>query len=227
MNMKFYFNEDKTPIEYIDNTESKNNDIEIKSNIIIQFLEEIIKGDVIQLPELDKVDQTYFTSEYGMGNCFQASVATLFSIPLDSVPDLRPFEGVYQKEIFKRWLTKLGFGFIQVGGHDIQRGYYLVTGPCDRAGTDMISHVVVMRDGEYYFDPHPSRQGISYIYSTYILYPLNIAAMRVSGSNKSFIKKAAVAARKTMQEMDLRNTFIKNLSSPRIFTKERASSWEE
>ena len=55
-------------------------------------------------------------------------------------------------------------------GRDVPRGYAIASGPSPR-GTN-IQHAVVVKDGELWHDPHPSRAGVLSIETYEVLIPL-------------------------------------------------------
>jgi hypothetical protein len=123
----------------------------------------------------NKVDQTYFTSLEEMGNCLQAAIATLLGLRLDQVPDLRPgdknnvrYES--QRSKLDRWLESFDYKHMDFEGDPIERGLYLATGWTTRA--KHLKHVVVMLDGETWHDPHPTREGIAFVDSTTMVFPI-------------------------------------------------------
>lgn len=116
------------------------------------------------------VDQTQFAGEGAGGNCVQASVASILGLPLTDVPHFlevadRPEEW---ELAFMDWLEERGVGYIRRSGEWVFDGYYLASGPSPRG----VHHMVVYRDGRLAHDPHPSREGILAVKSTWVLCPL-------------------------------------------------------
>ena len=124
------------------------------------------------------VDQTQFVGDGVGGNCVQASVASILNLPLADVPHFlevgdRPEEW---ELAMMDWLEDRGIGYIRREGEWIFDGYYLASGPSPRG----ISHMVVYHDGSLAHDPHPSRAGISEVKRTWVLAPLDPAAIRLT-----------------------------------------------
>lgn len=97
----------------------------------------------------------------GNGNCLQAAVASLLDLPLSQVPH------------FVRWPDwEIRFmNFMKEHGTPVTLGPYSGTstgigiGPTIRDTT----HAVVLKDGQMYWDPHPSRDGllrVTHVYAT-------------------------------------------------------------
>ena len=99
------------------------------------------------------------------GNCFQASVASVLEVPLESVPHfcLKYSAGKWFFE-FKKWLEKnhgMTANMFLVSDNEewlsAQRGYSLAGGKSPRGD---FMHSVVYLDGKIIHDPHPSNDGI-------------------------------------------------------------------
>jgi hypothetical protein len=126
------------------------------------------------------VDQTQFVGEGAGGNCVQASLASILDLPLDAVPHfLETADQPSHWELaFMDWLEERGVGYIRREGEWIFDGYYLASGPSPRG----VSHMVVYRDGSLAHDPHPSRAGILSISRTWVLAPLDPAAIKLAAA---------------------------------------------
>lgn len=127
------------------------------------------------------VDQTQFAGEGAGGNCVQASLASILNLPLSEVPHFlevadRPEEW---ELAFMDWLEERGVGFIRREGEWIFDGYYLASGPSPRG----VSHMVVYHDGKLAHDPHPSRAGILEVKRTWVLAPLDPAAITLTSAS--------------------------------------------
>lgn len=123
------------------------------------------------------VDQTQFAGQGAGGNCVQASVASILELSLSEVPhflEIAP-EPVQWEFAMMDWLEERGIGFIRREGEWIFDGYYLASGPSPRG----VSHMVVYHDGELAHDPHPSRAGILEVKRTWVLAPLDPAAIKL------------------------------------------------
>lgn len=107
-----------------------------------------------------------------LGNCLQAAVATLLSLPLDQVPHFAECPWDWVKEMVD---------FAREHGHQIvwrttgdRPSFGLVFGPSIR-GTD-VTHAVAVVDSQEW-DPHPSRAGLT-AESTYVDWILSEASVR-------------------------------------------------
>lgn len=118
------------------------------------------------------VNQTIFGDA---GNCMAASVASVFEVPLASVPDLR---GEAWWPALANWLRNLGWAplYFQALPHDFV-GYCLGLGDGPRGRR----HAVVWRGGPQggiAHDPHPSRAGlIAWPHGYVVFAPLNPGGM--------------------------------------------------
>lgn len=87
------------------------------------------------------------------GNCFEACLASILEIPLESIPH---FVG---DDWWERYLEHFGARgvellYVPLGG-GVPKGYSAAGGPSPRhAG---VMHSVVCLDGEMVWDPHPRR----------------------------------------------------------------------
>ena len=129
------------------------------------------------------VDQDIFTDpEKGtIGNCFQASIASLLEIPLSEVPH---FYGDGEQQgwfKFREWLRErydmevATFPPHTGGAIKFLEGcYYLVSGWTVR-GTN---HMCVGRDGHVIHDPHPSKAGLLSQETFTVLIPTDPARLR-------------------------------------------------
>ena len=92
------------------------------------------------------------------GNCLQAAVATVVRLPLDAVPHFSAF--VWWPQALTLWAYGRG---LRVMGErataipEIPGRTYIVGGKSPRG----VAHVVVGRNGQVVWDPHPSRDGIT------------------------------------------------------------------
>lgn len=116
------------------------------------------------------------------GECVRASYATLLGIPIDHIPRLDPGslrEGEEQGDRERAWLASIGYGLVEITTDpddtmpDIVLGcvpevYHLMSGISPRG----FGHRCVGFAGRVAWDPHPSRAGLSSIYSIGFLVPL-------------------------------------------------------
>ncbi len=113
------------------------------------------------------------------GNCTQAAFATLLGLPLAEVPDFnnihsdKPHSGWYWNHLRTFALSK-GYHLQTFGGECSLPGLYMASGPSVRG----VPHMVVMKDGHIYHDPHPSRAGLLSIACLYVLLPVDPAELQ-------------------------------------------------
>lgn len=105
------------------------------------------------------VDQTQFRSDGHHGNCFQASVASILELPLDSVPNFAEVHGSYFMKGFRAWVAERGLGTVYLNGCATWPGgaHSIATGKSPRGN---FLHSVVWFGRRIAHDPHPSRDGI-------------------------------------------------------------------
>jgi len=111
--------------------------------------------------------QTLFYDIDGVGNCFEACVASIFEIDLKDVPN---FHGKNWFIQFFEWLHKKGYtsyGTLYTekvqnyhGGVD---GFFIVAGRSPRGDHIKGGHAVVYKEGKLVHDPHPDGTGIKSI----------------------------------------------------------------
>lgn len=120
------------------------------------------------------------TSLYPRGNCWQTAVACVLDLPAEALPS--QFDSYYEdvdgsgvvrirmnyNNPLQAYLNK-HHGLAYVEFHQPQEalaqlaihGYHLITGTSVRsADYDGTRHVVVGKDGQVAWDPHPSRAGL-------------------------------------------------------------------
>lgn len=99
------------------------------------------------------------------GNCFQACLASVFEIPIESVPEFTEMSDLEWRKQFQDWCikkfdvmpidllveNKKSFGWVPLG-------YHLINGPSPRGNN--FWHSVVGYNGNMIFDPHPSKEGL-------------------------------------------------------------------
>lgn len=117
------------------------------------------------------IDQTtFYTPETPRnGNCGEAAVASILGLTLEEVPRFSregPDSFAYW-ESFEQFLNSLGWEVLLMSGNYQADCMYLASGPSLRG----CSHMVVMRNGELWHDPHPSRQGIIRVEHVHLLVP--------------------------------------------------------
>ena len=108
------------------------------------------------------VDQTNI--EPGSGNCLQACLASIFELPIDSVPNFF-LHGTDWLEALDKWLdVRFGLSvvllkFHREPGFTRPRGWCIASGPT----SGYPKHSVVWRDGSILHDPHPERPGLHHL----------------------------------------------------------------
>lgn len=123
---------------------------------------------------------------YPYGNCVEAAVATLLSLPIEAIPDARSdpeSQGLKGEDylaarnfILHAWLERVcGLTLVEgPGDHPPWIGqtaaplYWIASGPSPRG----LNHVVVMADLDMVWDPHSSREGLKSIEKWMVLVPL-------------------------------------------------------
>lgn len=115
------------------------------------------------------VDQTTFfdPEKPGNGNCTEAAVASILSIPLEDVPRFYTGEGAADFwEKFEAFFEARGLFPVHRSPSEPRYDfYYLASGPAPR-GCD---HMVVMRGNDLAHDPHPSRAGLLKVTHTWVI----------------------------------------------------------
>lgn len=142
---------------------------------------------------MKKVYQTRFggtdSPEGEQGNCFQASVASVFEIPLEEAFDCIPY---YRKDDvgkpideslefieFNKWLSKYGFQSIYIQGFPMPRmttlrGFHLL----EVESTTLIqgeTHIVVIQDDKIVHDPNRNAKEIGKTVGVYLIVPMDPA----------------------------------------------------
>lgn len=103
------------------------------------------------------------------GNCWQTAVACLLDVAIDDLPSQVEIEargGSYNNALQDYLGKHHGLALVvlrlPVEAYAQLRvvGYHLMIGATERTATNGVHHVVVGRDGEMVWDPHPSRAGL-------------------------------------------------------------------
>ncbi len=105
------------------------------------------------------------------GNCFQASVASILEIPIESVPD--PGHDDLWFDRFRRWCisTHALEPFMLDVNHSVTpSGFHLIGGASRTGG---LYHCVVGFAGEMVHDPHPCGNGLEVVTSRTVFAPLD------------------------------------------------------
>jgi hypothetical protein len=104
-----------------------------------------------------------------VGNCYQASVASLLGLPLNDVPDFGQEDD--PERSYTTFVGKRGFIVLKPPTTLKPNCYYLAFGPSVVTGRP---HVVVYRAGKLSHDPHKGRNGLSSVEVIHILVPMEI-----------------------------------------------------
>ncbi len=98
------------------------------------------------------------------GDCFRASVASLFSLPLSEVPHFYR-KGNEENALadFRAWLRAQGYAYLDLQWNAyslpyLDGAYHLLTGPSPRFPE--FNHCVLGFAGEIHHDPHPDGGGL-------------------------------------------------------------------
>ena len=102
------------------------------------------------------IKQTKLHSESQRGNCFAAAIASVLDMPLHAIPKFEECkkEGEWQKVLFD-WLYLIGWD-VEIDYKKAPKGFSIAGGTSIRG----IKHAVVVKDGEFIHDPHPSNDFI-------------------------------------------------------------------
>lgn len=114
------------------------------------------------------------------GNCFSACLASLFGVPLDTVPNFAKLGEANWGKNINAWLKDKGYGMIFVSTNPENLASYpgiLIVAGYTQRSKDVL-HAVLWHDGKLLFDPHPDNSGILEPLTMDILYPLD--PMRVA-----------------------------------------------
>lgn len=108
-------------------------------------------------------DQNILHAEGEVGNCLQATLASILGRPLEAIPHFALLGEVHWWDCLQAWLNAEGYWidyaphtYAAEGGEVLPRCW--LSGPSPRG----FSHAVVgdTATGEMLHDPHPSRSGI-------------------------------------------------------------------
>lgn len=128
----------------------------------------------VMTPHWKKQTQ-FYEKGVSQGNCMQACVASLFDLPLESVPNFAS-ELSWSKSI-EGFVKSRGYGiYHRYKPSDaelhIPNGHQLICGMSSRG----CQHMVIYKDGRRFFDPHPSDEFTQTIDELWVLHPLDPAA---------------------------------------------------
>lgn len=99
------------------------------------------------------IDQTIIDKDNG--NCWAACFASIFELPLDSVPNIHTNEWTF---VVDRYLTPANLSMVRVPfGSAVPCGYSILGVPS--AMFEGVYHAVVAFDGNVVHDPNPQARG--------------------------------------------------------------------
>lgn len=102
---------------------------------------------------VERVKQTTFGDPDG--NCFEACLASLAGIPLETIPHYTN-DGWFGS--YARWLREHGWHLLYWPGgvEEAPMGFAIASGPAERG----LDHSTIYFNGALYHDPHPSDAGL-------------------------------------------------------------------
>ncbi|MGB3443968.1 MAG: hypothetical protein WBA97_34970 [Actinophytocola sp.] len=113
---------------------------------------------------MNGVTQTILAGTPGrQGNCLQAAVATILNLPLDDVPHFVELDESWS-EALAAFATRHGYATVWTDGYHPAPHLGLAFGPTIR-DADIVHAIAV--HGQDYWDPHPSRAGLTSV-TTYV-----------------------------------------------------------
>jgi len=113
------------------------------------------------------------------GECVRATYASIFGVPIETVPPFDPasLNGQDQRDCERRWLATLGLDLKEISTapenlpqavlDSVPHVTHLISGMSPRG----FGHRCVGWGGKVLFDPHPSRAGLTKVYSVGLLVP--------------------------------------------------------
>jgi hypothetical protein len=92
------------------------------------------------------------------GNCTQATIASIFELPLDEVPDFRSTSNGWQVEKIRQFARTQGYDYRVLPSASVYPpdGYHTISGVSPRG----VRHLVVGYKGKIVHDPHPDGGGV-------------------------------------------------------------------
>lgn len=115
------------------------------------------------------VKQTKFSTESENGNCMAAALASLLDLDISLVPAFEERQDRWKQTLLE-WLSCLGLTINVFNNKDDEeppRGYAIATGVSSRG----IRHAVVVLDGAFVHDPHPSNDYLADIQKFWVISP--------------------------------------------------------
>jgi len=135
------------------------------------------------------IDQTILSSDFTtIGNCFQACIASILELPLESVPHFCAAENWFGP--FAAWLRQYGLEPVmiaaknEVGNIFYGNAYHIVSGIPPRTLPVGQLHSCVMYQGRLVHDPHPSKMGLKTIIDHIVFAVMNPVALASGAEEK-------------------------------------------
>jgi len=133
------------------------------------------------------IQQTMTVVEHGVGNCFNACVASLLEREIHEVADILPNTRGGWREQWSCWFKDQGYKLVDYYDAEYPpAGYAMATVSTERIYPDdhikagrPILHSVIVEDGKVVFDPFPGGSDIKQIYCYQKLEPLSYSEKQV------------------------------------------------
>ena len=99
------------------------------------------------------------------GDCMRACIASLLDLPRDAVPNFAQMDADGEGNfwlLLADFCRQHGYSFVTMQGRFVWADdaiYHVISGPSPPINGG--HHAVVGRNGQVFFDPHPSRAGLS------------------------------------------------------------------
>jgi hypothetical protein len=110
------------------------------------------------------VMQTLFYDKDGVGNCFEACLASIFELDILDVPMFHETDWFTS---FFEWIQEKGYTYYGALNAEAVKtydkglgGYFIVAGESPRGKHIKGGHAVIFKDGQMVHDPHPDGTGI-------------------------------------------------------------------
>lgn len=109
---------------------------------------------------MKRVKQTII--DFEKGDCFRACVASIFELPIGSVPNFMMDGKEKFSHHLESWCNRLGLKAIDITTDDLSviNECYVIAGGASPRNKNF-NHAVVWLNGKIIHDPHPSNDGIN------------------------------------------------------------------
>lgn len=125
-----------------------------------------------------------YQTEFGhQGNCFSACLASIFELPLETIPNFHTLASDNKEwhAAVRKWLSQYGFSYLSLNLKDaddeelqaLLPGWHIVCGVSARHPDGDVHHATVWRDGKFVHDPHPEGNGLIEVLAADMLFPLD------------------------------------------------------